>query len=105
MTSAKSSARHPRRRLTRADLTGKVQTVLGPLEPDRLGTTLMHEHVLWDLRKPEARARNELGPDITLKNVWALNYGEAYSTRNARFDDIKLAIEEVGLMKAAGGRS
>ncbi len=99
----KAARSQDRRRLTRAELTGKAQTVLGPIDPARLGSTLMHEHVLWDLRKPAARARNDLGPEITIKDVWRLTYGEAYSPRNARFEDVALAIEEVGLMKAAGG--
>ena len=33
------------------DLTGKAVTVLGAVEPDRLGFTLMHEHLYLDLRK------------------------------------------------------
>ena len=33
------------------DMTGKVLTVRGPISPDRLGPTLMHEHLFIDLRK------------------------------------------------------
>ena len=29
---------------------GKVMTVLGPIEPENLGVTLTHEHLLVDLR-------------------------------------------------------
>ena len=32
-----------------SDATGKVQTVLGPIEPDSMGVTLTHEHLLIDL--------------------------------------------------------
>ena len=32
------------------DIEGKVQTVLGPVEPADLGVTLTHEHMLIDLR-------------------------------------------------------
>ena len=32
-------------------ITGKAMTVTGPLEPDQLGFTLMHEHLYLDLRK------------------------------------------------------
>ncbi|MCC6316638.1 MAG: phosphotriesterase [Gemmatimonadaceae bacterium] len=35
------------------DATGKVQTVLGPIDPAQLGHTLMHEHVLADFSLPE----------------------------------------------------
>ena len=32
-------------------ITGKAMTVAGPIEPDQLGFTLMHEHLYLDLRK------------------------------------------------------
>ena len=32
-------------------MTGKAMTVAGPVEPDQLGFTLMHEHLYLDLRK------------------------------------------------------
>jgi phosphotriesterase-related protein len=97
MSGAKTGKIGQRQRLTRSNLTGKAQTVLGLVAPASLGPTLMHEHVLWDLRKPEARARNDLGPEISLKNVDKISYGESYSARNASFDDVVIAIEEVGL--------
>ena len=31
------------------EMTGKVQTVLGPIEPSEMGVTLTHEHILIDL--------------------------------------------------------
>ena len=34
-----------------ADLAGQVLTVRGPVSPDQLGVTLMHEHLFLDLRK------------------------------------------------------
>jgi phosphotriesterase-related protein len=37
-----------RKRLSRNDLTGKVQSVRGLIDPAELGQTLMHEHVLYD---------------------------------------------------------
>ena len=61
--------------VTREDLRGKIQTVLGPIAPDQLGRTLMHEHVLCDIRAPNSRSDNDLGPPITLENVWQMNYG------------------------------
>ena len=42
---------------------GKVVTVLGPIEPEILGVTLTHEHLLVDLRvwceEPEEEEKNE----------------------------------------------
>ena len=47
-----------------AALSGKVQTVLGPIEPDRLGITLTHEHLLIDLtcyfQMPDEASEREL---------------------------------------------
>src|SRR5262245_46694896 len=34
---------------------GQVQTVLGPVSPGDLGPTLMHEHLLCDIRPPSQR--------------------------------------------------
>ena len=41
--------------MNRNDLSGKVQTVLGPIEPEDLGITLTHEHLLIDLGAPTSR--------------------------------------------------
>ena len=51
--------------MNRSELRGKIQTVLWPIAPERLGRTLMHEHVLCDIRPPSARTDNDLGPEIT----------------------------------------
>jgi hypothetical protein len=50
---------------------GEVQTVLGPIDPDDLGPTLMHEHLLCDIRHPSQRTEDALGPELALDNVWA----------------------------------
>ena len=34
--------------MSNSQLSGKVQTVLGPVDPSTLGMTSMHEHVLID---------------------------------------------------------
>ena len=41
--------------MTNQNLTGKVQTVLGPISPDDLGPTLTHEHILFDGSWPATR--------------------------------------------------
>ena len=85
---------------------GQVQTVLGPISPGDLGPTLMHEHLLCDIRPPSQRKPEELGPEIALDNVWAINYGTAVpSARNRLLDARDVAADEVQRMLAAGGRS
>src|SRR5579862_1805298 len=92
-------------RLDRQDLRGKVQTVRGPIAPEALGATLMHEHVLCDITPPAMAARNEPAPEITLETVWAINYGQVKSARKYKLDRVDVAIDEVARMTAAGGRS
>ena len=41
----------PAQQSSDADLAGKVMTVRGPVAPDQLGVTLMHEHLFLDMRK------------------------------------------------------
>ncbi|WP_417519575.1 phosphotriesterase family protein [Minwuia sp.] len=93
------------KRLTRDDLRGKAQTVLGVIEPSELGPTLMHEHLLWDIRTPEMQADPDQGPEIALCNCWHINYGAKKAPNNYVFFDNKIATAEVARMRAAGGRS
>jgi phosphotriesterase-related protein len=90
---------------TRQELLGKIQTVLGPIEPHQLGRTLMHEHVLCDIRAPQSRADNDLGPEITLDNVWQLNYGRGIKRAGRKYmlDLEDIATREVRMMKHDGG--
>ena len=91
--------------LTRDDLRGKAQTVRGLVDPAVLGATLMHEHLLWDIRTPAMRADPDQGPELCLCNYFACNYGTRKAPGNLVFVDRELATEEVGLMRRAGGRS
>ena len=43
-----------------SELKGKAQTVLGPIDPTELGNTLMHEHLVWDIRTPKMAADLDL---------------------------------------------
>src|SRR5258708_39728515 len=90
---------------TRQELVGKIQTVLGPIAPQQLGRTLMHEHVLCDLRAPQSRTDNDLGPEITLENVWQLNYGRGIERAGRKYmlDLEDIATREVRMMKHDGG--
>jgi len=93
--------------VTREELRGKIQTVLGPIAPETLGRTLMHEHVLCDIRAPTARSDNDLGPEITLENVWQMNYGRGQKRvgRKYMLDLEDIATREVQMMKSDGGNA
>ena len=91
--------------MAHGNLRGKVQTVAGLIAPDRLGATLMHEHVLCDITPPSVAALNDPGPEITLDNVWAINYGRVKHAGKYRLDHLEVAVGEIAAMVAAGGRS
>ena len=46
------AAQRPAPDVSAANLTGKIVTVNGPIDPGGLGTTLMHEHVFIDVNDP-----------------------------------------------------
>ena len=90
--------------MKRSDLKGRIQTVLGLIEPGQLGRTLMHEHVLCDIRPPGIRSENDLGPEITIENTWQINYGRGIrSGRKYMLDLEDIALREVEMMKHSGG--
>ena len=91
--------------IARESLRGKVQTVGGLIEPAALAATLMHEHVLCDITPPSLAALNDPGPEITLENVYAINYGRVKHATKYRLDLLETAVHEVEKMVAAGGSS
>ncbi|HYE93280.1 MAG TPA: hypothetical protein VEA38_19775 [Terriglobales bacterium] len=91
--------------MTRRDLRGRAQTVLGLVAPEALGPTLMHEHLLVDIRPPSKRGPAHLGPELALDTVWAINYGTLPAARNYLLADVAVATAEARRMVAAGGRT
>ena len=75
----------------------------GLITPETLGPTLMHEHLLVDIRPPSKRTPADLGPELRLDTVWAINYGTLPAARNYLLNDIELAVDEVRRMLQAGG--
>jgi phosphotriesterase-related protein len=93
-------------RLTREEMSGRAQTVLGLIDPEALGPTLMHEHLLWDIRTPAMRADPDQGPEITLCNCYAINYArKRKAPGNYRLTCETTATDELRLLAAAGGRT
>jgi phosphotriesterase-related protein len=83
---------------------GRIQTVLGLIEPDALGPTLMHEHLLIDLVPPRlAEDADHDQTDIDICNCWKINYGQVPSLKNYRLDQKDVAIEELAELRVAGG--
>ena len=94
------------------DMAGMIQTVTGPISPEKLGVTLTHEHLLIDatalLRPPaEASAREMCYRPVEPESAETLAYLRAYAMPNinVRLLDVSTAIEEAMLYKQYGGDS
>ena len=91
-------------------LTGKVQTVLGPIEPVALGITQTHEHLLIDMgcyfaAPAEASERAWIHKPLTMDGLgWAWRRF-AYYLDFQQLLDVQVAIEEISRYKYAGGNS
>ena len=93
---------------SRAQMSGKVQTVLGEIDADSLGITLTHEHLLasTDFRFVEpadAGARRLAHMPVCPENISWLRHNEFGNPHNMRLLDEDEAIEEVMHFKKEGG--
>jgi len=93
---------------TTQDMAGKAQTVLGPVDPDDLGITLPHEHLLIDLsiwfvdpKDPEAKPR--ASETVSLENLGWIMYNQYSNFDNVRLSDEDMTIKEASLFKRQGG--
>ncbi len=92
---------------------GKVQTVLGLIEPEDLGITLPHEHFLIDLTmggvyfvEPEEMSERAMAHrPVNLDNLWWVRYRTKDNLDNQILDNIDTAIKEAMLFKLEGGRT
>ena len=90
-------------------MVGKVQTVTGPVEPDQLGATIMHEHLFIDLRRFRVPDENSPATDLALsmQKLTAENARLAREykpiTDNWLLADVDEAIEEANEFRYAGG--
>ena len=92
-------------KLDRSALKGRAQTVLGLVDPDVLGPTLMHEHVICDITPPKLAATGVEGDEIDICNCWQINYGQKTSALKYKLNQRDIAIREIRAMVAAGGRT
>jgi len=93
----------------------KIMTVCGPITPEQLGFTSMHEHIISDCSMFRNRARKTcflpspraVKPDdkLNLENRSSLRHDIALSIDNMRLDDESIMTAEVADFKAGGGDS
>ena len=96
--------------MSEAAMPGQVQTVLGPVSPEALGPTMMHEHLLIDLRRlfdePQDPAERALAhAPMTLDNLAWVYRNWARNLDNLVLDDAALAVRETEIFRRAGGRT
>jgi phosphotriesterase-related protein len=92
-----------------SDARGKVMTVLGPVDPAALGTTLIHEHILFDLSVYHEQrfgpGKAEPLPDepLGIQHLAILRHNVARLRDNVFQKDIEAAATELDQFKALGG--
>ena len=89
---------------------GKIQTVLGLIEPESLGITMTHEHLLIDLTNyfeapAEASQRGYIHRPVTIDILSDIRRVWKYNIDNLQLLDEQAAIEEVLKYKYAGGNA
>ena len=85
-----------------------VQTVLGPVVPDQIGVTMMHEHLLADAtvlyEEPTTASDKFMSRQpITIETVNWLRYHYTNHMDNLRQGDVNVAIDETMMFKREGG--
>jgi len=81
---------------------GKIQTVLGHVDPTELGFTQTHEHILVSLI-PGPLRKDYVGEPITLENVGHLRRNWLANPDNLNLTSEVEAIEELKRFKDSGG--
>jgi phosphotriesterase-related protein len=91
-------------------MVGQVMTVLGPIEPERIGRTLMHEHVFVDIRDTtflpprEASLKPYEFAKVDISFLWLLRRRPFSLCRdNCVLSDEVTAIRELEQLVAVGG--
>ncbi|MBM3945706.1 MAG: hypothetical protein FJ317_09530 [SAR202 cluster bacterium] len=87
---------------------GKVQTVLGAIEPEELGYTLMHEHILIDAgcyfaMPEEATGRHYIGLPMAMDMLGQIGRYWGSNRDNTKMYDVADATREVLEFRYAGG--
>lgn len=92
------------------NLAGKVQTVLGPIEPEQLGVTLTHEHLLIDMSPlfEEPQQAGDKGfyyEPVSLETAGRIRHWAQRNLDNVQLTDVDTAIDEASIYKQYGGGS
>ncbi|MFN8593373.1 MAG: hypothetical protein U0031_18100 [Thermomicrobiales bacterium] len=88
----------------------QVMTVLGPIDAEQLGVTLMHEHLLldatpWFQEPPEASRKATAYQPVSIEILGQLRNDPFMNLDNCKLFDEATAIAEVMHFRLAGGQS
>jgi len=89
------------------ELSGKVQTVCGLLQPDSIANTLMHEHIFVDVKSvffqpPEEELSHA---PFTLENLHWIQYNYQKHLPNLILDEFDIAEKELQYFKQQSGNT
>ncbi len=90
--------------------TGTVVTVNGRIDPEELGVTLPHEHLINDgtyrYEPPDSAYERRLAEEpLSLSNLWWARTNKMKHKGNLRLDSVSEAVEEVAKFRDVGGDS
>jgi phosphotriesterase-related protein len=91
--------------ITIPNLTGKILTVTGPMDPARLGQTLMHEHIFIEFQNPDPNrrpARPVIADHLSMMNLAAARMGGSVRD-NGFLGDFQESLGEIREFKNRGG--
>jgi len=96
--------------MKREERKGKIQTVLGLIEPGELGITLPHEHLMsdgsgWFVEPTDAFEKEMAYHPVSVDILWWLTYHRFTNLDDLIFMDEKEAVDEIMHFKLAGGNS
>lgn len=81
----------------------RIETVLGPIDPQDAGRVMMHEHVLCNVTPPALAASGQPRVEVTLENVHQIRFHWTRHYGNHILDDPALMALELADFKEAGG--
>ena len=94
---------------TQTNMAGKVITVNGPMDPEQLGATIMHEHIFIDFWRDKTLGFNAPATDVeiwdqklTLENLH-LARERKHMKDNYMLTDEDVAVRELQYFKNSGG--
>lgn len=97
-------------KLKKSPQSGRIQTVTGAIEPEQLGITITHEHLLVDLEAyfvepEEASEKAWVNAPVTMDRLGGITSRWSHNKATGQIHDVEVAIDEALKYRYAGGVS